>query len=99
MRRTQKHSGWFLSGITWVKPALNLCTFSGNRSDWNGVNNLVLCPGAATASVNAKIWHGGFDCNGINILRDENPLAPASERFKLVGAFGCVSLSRSLRSV
>lgn len=73
-------------GISWIKPALNLCTFSGNRSSWNGINNLILCPAAATHSVNAKM--PGHDCNGINILYDENPVAKDSERFKLWGAFG-----------
>ena len=67
-------------GISWAKPALGLCTFSGSRSAWNGVNNMVLCPGAATGSVNHAIWHGGFDCNGIKLMKDGNPAAPDSER-------------------
>eukprot|EP01052_Picozoa_sp_SAG31_P034043 SAG31_NODE_3921_length_3749_cov_6.133973_4_plen_429_part_00 len=69
-----------------MKPALNLCTFSGNRSSWNGINNLILCPATATHSVNAKM--PGHDCNGISILYDENSAAADTERFKLWGAFG-----------
>eukprot|EP01043_Picozoa_sp_COSAG02_P038557 COSAG02_NODE_2982_length_7621_cov_3.542808_9_plen_477_part_01 len=77
-----------VDGINWIKPALGLCTFSGNLSGWNDVNNLVLCPGSASGSVNALIWHDGFDCNGVSIMKDENPAAPDSERYKLFGAFG-----------
>ena len=41
---------------------------------------MVLCPGGATGSVNHAIWHGGFDCNGIKLMKDGNPAAPDSER-------------------
>ena len=75
------------------KAAEKLCELAGGATQWAAsaasadrarlsaaVQRALRLAGAATGSVNHAIWHGGFDCNGIKLMKDGNPAAPDSER-------------------